>query len=337
MLQPLLHRFPIFFLLLTASYFWQPLHAQQGEAFFYYAYGTSSSATIEGRLYSAKSQPPSDIKDNSRKNFQRNYQHFFTDELKRYPFQLYLGSTIWTLQTDKEGYFHTRISPPEKIPNGWNALAVQGKDVAGQGKLLLVPPHNTLGIISDLDDTVLISEVTRKRHLLKNTFLKNPLQRQAVPGIAGLYHAVTRQNPEPENTAVFYLSASPRQLHHNIADFLVHNHFPSGILITRKVGVGSDDDSLIDTFTYKTEKIEQILNQLPTVRFILVGDDGEKDPEIYDEIRQHYPDRIEAVWIRHVHPDGNRKHYSDQINLEDVINSPFSHFSQTRSETGTAP
>lgn len=44
------------------------------------------------------------------------------------------------------------------------------------------------------------------------------------------------------------------------------------------------------------------MTELPQIRWILVGDDGQHDPEIYDRIAHRYPDRIRVVAIRELTP-----------------------------------
>ena len=309
-----------------------PVYATQanekGKILFYFAYGTPDAITLEGRIYRIKNQVEAKESDSVKQNIKRNLKYFIAEEYKKYPFQVQLNGTTWQLETDAEGYFQTRIIPPDGLTYGWHTVTAQGTTATGHGKLLIASPHNPVGIISDLDDTIMISDVLRKHTLLENTLLKNPQQRQAVPGVAALYNTLTQRNPTPESTALFYLSASPRQLHDNITDFLRLNHFPKGVLITRKIGLDGTSDPLIDTFTYKTEKISQILDLIPETKFILAGDDGEKDPEIYNWIWQRYPDRIEAIWIRRVHPDPQRQRFPNQVDLEMLIKTAFSSTAQ---------
>jgi phosphatidate phosphatase APP1 len=91
------------------------------------------------------------------------------------------------------------------------------------------------------------------------------------------------------------------------------------VLITKRVTDDRSSEPLIDQFAYKTQKIEDILARLPLVRFVLVGDDGERDPEVYDWVRARHPDRIEAIWIRRVHPDAKRPRIAGQRDLTDVL------------------
>lgn len=311
------------FLLLGLLVTLAPAQADTGEIIFYSGYGDAQSMIMEGRVQTQRKTKKPTAEDGTLRNLKRNTHLFFNDEHKHTPLSINLGEQRWETLTDDEGYFRVETSSPPQLAPGWHTVKTESSNAMGSGQTLMIPPQNRLGLISDLDDTILVSEVTRKRRLLSNSFLKNPAQRQAVPGTAALYTQIRQSNPFPEATPLFYLSASPRQLHRAIEEFLDINHFPQGILITRRVGVDKASDSLLDTFSYKTRRIEEIFTRLPQVRFILAGDDGEKDPEIYDWIRQHYPDRVEAIWIRRVHPDPNRPRLENQLDLSEMLNKPL--------------
>ena len=104
-----------------------------------------------------------------------------------------------------------------------------------------------------------------------------------------------------------------------IETFLAHNGFPRGVLITKKVTNDATSDPLTDQVAYKTAKLENIFARLPHLKFILLGDDGEKDPEIFHAIRARYAERVQAVWIRRVHPDPKRVRFDRQENLNEAL------------------
>ncbi len=268
----------------------------------YPAYGDGESVTIEGRVVELRDGPSAAADDSRLRNLWRNFRLWINDERKQVPVDLRVGEFTLRTRTDDEGYFSQRATLP--LPTGWHEIAASGRHGAGRGRLLVVPQANRLGMISDLDDTILISEVTSKPRLLANSFLKNPTQRQAVPGMAALYARTLAANPQPASAPLFYLSASPRQLHESIAAFIAANAFPPGVLITKRVTDDASSDPLFDQFAYKTRQIEAILERLPWVRFVLVGDDGERDPEIYDWVRRRHPERVAEIWIRRVRGDG---------------------------------
>ena len=283
----------------------------------YPAFSDGKTLLIEGRVVEHVERAPARRADGHLTNLSRNMGRFFNDERPQQTIQLRLAEFSGQALSDGEGYF--RLSGSSTLMPGWHPVGAQTGQTSAIGRLLVVPTGNQLGLISDLDDTILISEVTQKRRLLANTFLKNPRQRHAVPDMARLYTRLMAQNPEPASAPLFYLSASPRQLQDAIGEFLEHHAFPPGVLITKRVSNDFSGDPLLDQFRYKTQKIEEIFARLPWVRFILVGDDGEKDPEIYDWVRERYPDRVADIWIRHVSTDPQRLRPPHQKNLANIL------------------
>lgn len=296
----------------------QPIQAGADRISLYPGYSNGQRLLVEGRIVEARSAAPVREADGRLTNLWRNLGHFFNDERQGQPLLLHLQGQAWPLASDAEGYFSLDTPHPPLAP-GWHQIMAESRGHQGQGRLLVVPRENRLGLISDLDDTLLISEVTRKHRLLGNTFLKNPTQRQVVPGTAALLARVAAANPRPEAAPLFYLSASPRQLQDGIADFLERNAFPAGVLLTKQIREDGGGDPLLDQYTYKTRKIEGILARLPGVRFLLLGDDGEKDPEIYAWIQKLYPERVAGIWIRRVSPPPQRPLPPGQRDLAEVL------------------
>ena len=278
----------------------------------YPAFGTARGFTIEGRV--AERRELSEVRADDRwwTNLWRNMRRLVNDEKAGVTVTVRATHYNWTAVTDAEGYF--QISAEAQLADGGHPIKASAGDHALEASvsLLIVPDDNRLGVISDLDDTLLISEVNDKAKLLGHTLLKNPLQREPVPGSAVFLAHTLAANPRPETAAMIYLSASPRQLSIPIESFLLRNGFPRGVLITKKVTNDRTSDPLLDQVAYKTAKIEHILAQLPTVNFILLGDDGEKDSEIYQAIQKRFPERVRAVWIRYVHPDSQRTRFDGQ-------------------------
>ena len=286
---------------------------------FHECYGDTQFMAIHGRLLEMRAQERYSTDDGKLQNLAKSARTLRNPAIAEYATTVDLASLRWPIKTDGEGYFsYLRATPPDLSP-GWHALSVPDARVAAHARLLIVPSANTVGLISDIDDTVVESEVLDKKKLLKNTYLKNPAQRKAVPGVAGFYKTLAQKNPQPESAPIFYLSASPSQLHERIQGFLDINGFPAGVLITKKLNRDKNADPWLDQVEYKTAQIERILLRLPHVRFVLVGDDGEKDPEIYNDIATRFPSRIDSVYIRKVNPDAKRTTYAQQRDLAQAL------------------
>jgi phosphatidate phosphatase APP1 len=280
----------------------------------HYAYGTPRQFTLEGRVIERRDLRPARGGDSWLRNLWRAVRSLRAEERKGVEVTLSFAGRRWTVRTDDEGYFASGGDTPPEARPGWNPLLAQtGGGARAETGLLVVPDENALGIVSDLDDTVIVSEVPDRSRLARHTLLENYLQRRPVAGMAALYRAILARNPVPAAAPAFYVTASPRQLQPAIEAFLDRNGFPHGPVVAKKVTDGAGADPIFDQQRYKTERIERILADLPGVRFVLVGDDGERDPEVYDAIRSRHPGRVEAVYIRQVGAPTGRPAYPGQV------------------------
>jgi phosphatidate phosphatase APP1 len=228
-----------------------------------------------------------------------------------------VGKFEWTVRADDHGYWELTANTPLELAPGWHVI--ESDPTPSSVAHVLVPdPRNTLGIISDIDDTILVSDVLSKRRLLANSLLLPAERRGAVPGLAMLYRSLAARNPAPESTPIFYVSGSPRQLTDNLRLFMTMGGFPRGVLQLKEIST-ERGDSLLDTPTYKRKHIDKILAAFPGVKFMLIGDDGEQDPEIFAHAAEKYPDRIEGVWIRRVHTDPLRTKFAGQRDLAELL------------------
>jgi phosphatidate phosphatase APP1 len=156
-----------------------------------------------------------------------------------------------------------------------------------------------VSVVSDIDDTIKVSNVADRRELIANTFLR-PFQ--AAPGMAELYRGWASGG----NVAFHYVSASPWQLYPPLADFVRLAAFPKGSFHLRPFRL--KDQSGVDflttaTLEYKLGVIERLLRLFPERRFVLVGDSGEKDPEVYATLATRFPGQVAAILIRDVSPE----------------------------------
>ncbi|TGG94073.1 DUF2183 domain-containing protein [Natronospirillum operosum] len=188
--------------------------------------------------------------------------------------------------------------------DGWLTFTVTtGGRHQGRGHVQLIEPEG-LSVISDIDDTVKVTEIPAgRRTVVRNTFFK---AYEAAPGMAELYS-------EWEDATFHYVSGSPWQLYNALTGFLFSEAagFPRGSLHMKSVrknplslNTWRDLSELATnenvTFDQKLRQIEQVLQHFPQRRFILVGDSGERDPEIYSTIRERFPAQVEAIYIRDV-------------------------------------
>ena len=161
---------------------------------------------------------------------------------------------------------------------------------AGEAQLI---PEEGLTVISDVDDTIKISEVLDKKELIKNTFVK---PYKTTEGFPEYYKTLKKQG------AYFhYVSASPWQLHPSLKSFM-DAHYPKGSIALRNFRL--KDSSLFgflkSSAEYKIRQIKRIIERYPKHQFILIGDSGEHDPDVYAKVYQLFPKNIKAIQIRAV-------------------------------------
>lgn len=153
------------------------------------------------------------------------------------------------------------------------------------------------GIISDVDDTIKITQTTSPVGILKTTFADDP---QPISGMPELYNVIHDQFKAP---AWFYLSASPYQLYPFLRQFVRDSYHPGPLLLREDswMQVGGLLQSLTTgTKNYKQSRIERIHACLPQRRFICIGDSTQSDPEVYAHAYRKHPDWIRAIYIRKV-------------------------------------
>ena len=229
----------------------------------------------------------------------RTVRHFLTDDLPGVPLRVDVGGSRVDTVTDADGYFQVRLDPGT-LTSPWTlgtiALAgdYRGLDRAVTTPLeVLVPGADArFGVISDIDDTILETGVQRVGRMVRRTLTGSALTRTPFPGAAELYRDLSAgRNP------CFYVSSSPWNLHAFLLEFLRHREFPLGPVLLRDL-LGTDAGR-----EQKHGRIQEILDLHPGLRFVLVGDSGEKDPEIYAAVARANPDRIIAIYIREVRLD----------------------------------
>ncbi|MDH5545115.1 MAG: DUF2183 domain-containing protein [Gammaproteobacteria bacterium] len=286
--------------------------ADEDQVVFSYCYGNQDSIFVEGRVLEVENERDVTSDDSWLVNSWRKLRQLINDERENAKIELNVNETVYQLSSGEEGFFTLEVPKPSGLSSGYHQLDAKIRGgLSTQCQLIVIPPENTLGIISDFDDTVIITDVINKQNVISNTLALNYKQRRVVEGMADWYSKLLSDNPQADYTTLFFVTGSPKQLQRGIDQFLDYQGFPRRIILTKKLN-GEDSDPLLDQFKFKTEKIQHILRTFPNMKFVLVGDDGEKDPEVYHWLFEKFPQRVVSVWIRKVNPDATRLHYTEQ-------------------------
>ncbi len=265
-------------------------------------YASAETITLRGRILRDNGLLASQDDDSLWDNLLNSYRRFNSDELAYGEFTVAFGDQTQTAQADEEGYFDVELPLEKRLAAGWHSAELSLADGAPvSAPFLVVGDSAEYGIISDVDDTILQTHATNLLRVAQLTFLGNARTRLTFPGVAALYHALSKNGRNP----LFYVSSSPWNLYDLLNDFIDMQGIPAGPMALRDLGI--DRNKLITTGhgSHKLANIERILNTYPALPFILIGDSGQEDPEIYSDVAHRYPGRIQAIYIRDV-SDGVR-------------------------------
>ncbi len=249
--------------------------------------------------FSAEELGPSE-----RKSFEERTRRFFSDDQRGKKIEIRIGGHSFDLgKTARNGHFTKNIFLPnelfqQKIKDGLPCVLFSDRrSISNEIPLCVVQPDG-FSVISDIDDTIKISHVLDRDELLRNTFLR-PLR--AVDGMSANY----RRWAANSGAQFHYVSGSPWQLFPALQDFVATNQFPAGSwhLRTARLTGFSARELLKAPDHHKESEIKELFARLEKQHFILIGDSGEHDPEIYGKLAQKYPERVAHIYIRDVTGD----------------------------------
>jgi len=277
----------------------------------YRGFGRPERVWVKGRVLRGMPIAPAREGDSLWLNLAATLQRFESDEVPGAKVRVRYPGGEQVLTADREGYVEGWLEPDPPLVSSdpWQQVEMElvepllpGAEPFRTRARVLVPPPATarLGVISDLDDTVVRTDVASRLRMAKNVFFGNAHTRMPFPGVAAFYRALEIGRDGRARNPFFYVSSSPWNLFEVLAEFLELRKIPAGPLLLRDWGASSVDPGEGGHAGHKTRHIKTILALYPDLPFILVGDSGQEDPEIYHRAVHDHPERIRAVYIRNV-------------------------------------
>ena len=204
-----------------------------------------------------------------------------------------VGRAKRTIASDRGGVLDARIEA--KLTPGWHdiRLSIDGYD-AVDAKVFVVADDVDFGLVSDIDDTVMVTALPRPFLAAWNTFVLDEHARTPVAGMAVLYERLVRAHP---GLPVIYLSTGAWNVVPTLSRFLSRNLYPRGALLLTDWGP-THDRWFRSGADHKRKSLERLAAEFPRVRWLLVGDDGQHDPQLYGEFATAHPGNVAAIAIR---------------------------------------
>jgi phosphatidate phosphatase APP1 len=211
--------------------------------------------------------------------------------------------------SDRRGFVDLQIpvDPPLEGEREWWEVELHAHDPSRDeppahaiARLIVPTDMAEYGVISDIDDTVVRTEVTNWVRMLKIVLLTNAYTRTPFEHVATLYHAFRLGRNGASRNPVFYVSSSPWGFYDLLEHFFRIHGLPEGPLFLKSYRVSLKHLRGSSHHNHKLHYIRHLFDTHPRLPFVLVGDSGQEDPEIYREIVREYPGRVLAIFIRDV-------------------------------------
>ena len=274
----------------------------------YRGYGTPTMLRLRGRVISRRAIVSATSTDSVWRNLRGMYRRFTGLEIP--------GATVHVrfaddpgppvaATTDDEGFFIVEHTLPTAGP-GWREATVElhaplirrQRVARATGQVLVPPPEAAFGVISDIDDTIVRTNATSLLTMARVVLLGNAHTRLPFLGAAAFYRALEAGVGGRDGNPLFYVSSGPWNLYDVLIEFLALNEIPAGPLFLQDWGLGPRKLFKIGHREHKLGVIATLLADYPALPFVLIGDSGEQDAEIYRDAARAHPGRIRAIYIR---------------------------------------
>jgi phosphatidate phosphatase APP1 len=229
---------------------------------------------------------------------QRGWRAFLNVPAMDVPVTVTIGGHEVTARTDRSGYVDAELRLPGLAP-GWHDATIRALDAEPvDAAVQVVDPGTRFGLVSDIDDTVMITALPRPFIAAWNTFVRHEQARRVVPGMATMYRNLLSDNP---GAPIFYLSTGAWNTAPTLTRFLRRHGYPPGPLLLTDWGP-TNSGWFRSGQEHKRTALHRLAREFPQIRWVLVGDDGQHDPKIYGDFARDRPDVVEAIAIRELTP-----------------------------------
>lgn len=279
----------------------------------YNGFGNEHTVHVMGHVLALGPRPRQTYSGNWLRNFFSVIRLFIISPLKDARLSVEWHGNTHHATSESDGFFRFEIPSETTLVPGWHEVVVTlltgtaEPPVQGFGSIH-IPYQTEVAFISDIDDTFLISYTSRLRRRLFVLLTRNERSRKPFEGVIHHYQLLADSGmPGRHSNPFFYVSSSEWNLYPFLLEFTRYNGLPKGVFLLGQMKRLRDFwRSGQNNHATKFARIVRIIEAYPLPRFVLLGDDSQKDPEIYESIVKHFPDKILAIYLRKV-VAGNRE------------------------------
>ncbi len=269
----------------------------------YPGFCNDTEAFVRGRVLVGKEVELGGKDHGAWRNFGNMLKRFLSAEIPHAVVEVKWQGNRRRITCNHEGFFFERlpINPADELEVHIRAIEPQTTQPVELIEKIFPPaPGAELVVVSDIDDTVLLTMASKAVKMVLLTLFGNAHTRKMFAGVSDWYRALQRGRDGKRHNLFFYVSTSPWNLYDFLDEFLAVNRIPRGPLFLKDHGLEEGKFNFHDHRSHKVDAIEKLLVSFPDRPFLLIGDSGQKDPEIYQEIVKRHPGRVLGVLIRNV-------------------------------------
>ena len=264
----------------------------------YTGFGTTDQLRVLARVTLKPPQRRGIVQAATELLHRRGWRNFITASRVKSPAEIIINDLTVPIVSDRGGYIDVRIRD-HGLPVGWHHVEIRGRS----GSSVLAPVHviderENFGIVSDIDDTIISTWLPRPLVAAWNSFVLTEGARQAVPGMARLYQRLLAAHP---GAPLIFVSTGAWNTYPMVTRFLRRHGFPDGALLLTDWGP-TNTGWFRSGAEHKRTCLRELARDLPNIRWLLVGDDGQHDPELYAEFATLQPQHVRARAIRELTP-----------------------------------
>ncbi|MGB3413410.1 MAG: phosphatase domain-containing protein [Microbacteriaceae bacterium] len=272
---------------------WVKMFGQSPNLITYIGYGSESQVRILARaVYTGKKErqdPQIGV---------RGWKSFLAVPYRLAEVTITVNKQQYSARTDEGGILDHSLQVALKP--GWHSVQLGLENgVQQEARILVISKEQRFGVISDIDDTVMITSLSQPLLALWNTFLLAENARDAVSGMPVLYERIHQKNLD---APFLYLSTGAWNAFPNLQRFMARNMFPLGPMLLTDWGTSSER-WFRSGQEHKRQNLTRLVEEFPNIRWLLIGDDGEHDPQRYQELASRYPENVLAIAIRKLNND----------------------------------
>jgi phosphatidate phosphatase APP1 len=283
----------------------------------YRGYGTPEKLYLKGRVLQDEEIKLREENASVWKNLRNMFRRFESDEIPKARLQVNFKDLQQEVIADEEGFFEVEIQPQTKL-NGdrlWQNVHLElleshpetPQSIQAEGEVIVVSEGAKFGVISDIDDTIMHTGATDLLKMIRIAYLGNERTRRPFAGVPAFYQALQQGQSGSESNPIFYVSSSAWNMYDLFVKFMDFNDIPHGPLLLRDIELSPANLLSFEHKSHKIEQIAPILERFSHLPFILIGDSGQKDAEIYRQIVRDYPERIQGIYIHDVTPNDSKR------------------------------